>query len=214
MPKAWAKQIDLGFEEPGLPVTISGNATMLAEMLNNLLDNAIRYTPDGGHVTVRVTTAPFEPFVFIDVDDTGPGIPVAERERVMQRFYRILGTQAEGSGLGLAIVREIVASMADATLLRGVAAVIVGFVVLTFGSVIAGRAIASFSGPDAEGAMTASFLTQNLVSRFVVAALAGYLTAKAAPRKPLLHGLALAGLVAFMAAAALFGALGRRVMTM
>jgi two-component system sensor histidine kinase TctE len=77
-------------------------------MLNNLLDNAIRYTPDGGHVTVRVTTAPFEPFVFIDVDDTGPGIPVAERERVMQRFYRILGTQAEGSGLGLAIVREIV----------------------------------------------------------------------------------------------------------
>ncbi|MCL6468178.1 MAG: sensor histidine kinase, partial [Ralstonia sp.] len=56
----------------------------------------------------RVTTAPFEPFVFIDVDDTCPGIPVAERERVMQRFYRILGTQAEGSGLGLAIVREIV----------------------------------------------------------------------------------------------------------
>ena len=106
--KAWAKQIDLGFEEPGPPVTISGNATMLAEMLNNLLDNAIRYTPDGGRVTVRVTTAPFEPFVFIDVEDTGPGIPVAERERVMQRFYRILGTQAEGSGLGLAIVREIV----------------------------------------------------------------------------------------------------------
>lgn len=108
LPKAWAKQIDLGFEEPGAPVTTSGNATMLAEMLNNLLDNAIRYTPDGGHVTVRVTTAPFEPFVFLDVEDTGPGIPAGERERVMQRFYRILGTQAEGSGLGLAIVREIV----------------------------------------------------------------------------------------------------------
>ena len=108
LPKAWAKQIDLGFEEPGPPVMTPGNATMLAEMLNNLLDNAIRYTPDGGHITVRITTAPFEPFVFIDVDDTGPGIPVAERERVMQRFYRILGTQAEGSGLGLAIVREIV----------------------------------------------------------------------------------------------------------
>ncbi|MHA2944313.1 sensor histidine kinase N-terminal domain-containing protein [Ralstonia mannitolilytica] len=108
LPKAWAKRIDLGYEEPGPPVMTPGNATMLAEMLNNLLDNAIRYTPDGGRVTVRVTTAPFEPFVFIDVDDTGPGIPVAERERVMQRFYRILGTQAEGSGLGLAIVREIV----------------------------------------------------------------------------------------------------------
>lgn len=108
LPKAWAKRIDLGFEEPGAPVMTSGNATMLAEMLNNLLDNAIRYTPDGGRVTVRVTTAPFEPFVFLDVEDTGPGIPVAERERVMQRFYRILGTQAEGSGLGLAIVREIV----------------------------------------------------------------------------------------------------------
>ena len=87
---------------------LRADATLLRRAINNLLDNAIRYTPDGGHVTVRVTTAPFEPFVFIDVDDTGPGIPVAERERVMQRFYRILGTQAEGSGLGLAIVREIV----------------------------------------------------------------------------------------------------------
>ncbi|MDH3732363.1 MAG: hypothetical protein OEU54_02470 [Gemmatimonadota bacterium] len=100
---------------------------------------------------------------------------------------------------------EIVADMADATPLRGVAAVVVGFVVLTFGSVIAGRAIASISGPDVDGVMTSAFLTQNLLARFVIAALAGYLTARAAPMKPLLHGVALAGLVAFMAGAALVG---------
>ena len=100
---------------------------------------------------------------------------------------------------------EIVANMADATLLRGVAAVIVGFVVLTFGSVVAGRAIAGMSGPDVDGVMTPAFLAQNLVARLVVATLAGYLTARAAPRRPLAHGLALAGLVAFMAGAALFG---------
>ncbi|MFX5610973.1 ATP-binding protein, partial [Acinetobacter baumannii] len=78
---------------------------MLTEMLNNLLDNAIRYTPAGGHATVLVSADPFEPFAYLDVEDTGPGIPPAERPRVMERFYRVLGTSTEGSGLGLAIVR-------------------------------------------------------------------------------------------------------------
>ncbi|MGO4763118.1 sensor histidine kinase N-terminal domain-containing protein [Cupriavidus sp. 2KB_3] len=108
LPQAWARRIDLGLEADDHPVTITGNRLMLTEMLNNLLDNAIRYTPSGGHATVRVAADPFEPFAYLDVEDTGPGIAPTERERVMERFYRVLGTNTEGSGLGLAIVREIV----------------------------------------------------------------------------------------------------------
>ncbi|KWR87360.1 sensor histidine kinase [Cupriavidus sp. IDO] len=108
LPQAWARSIDLGLDAGDHPVMVQGNRLMLTEMLNNLLDNAIRYTPTGGHATVRVSADPFEPFAYLDVEDTGPGIAPAERERVMERFYRVLGTNTEGSGLGLAIVREIV----------------------------------------------------------------------------------------------------------
>jgi two-component system sensor histidine kinase TctE len=110
--KAWAKQIDLGFEEPGVRVMTSGNAIMLAEMLNNLLDNAIRYSRDGGRVTVRVD-ANGSPSVA--VSDDGPVIPIDERQRVFERFHRLLGAHADGSGLGLAIVREI-AQLHDASI--------------------------------------------------------------------------------------------------
>jgi two-component system sensor histidine kinase TctE len=106
--KAWANKIDLGIEVPPTPTLILGNAMMLTEMLGNLIDNAIVYTPPGGHVTVRVHTLSSERHIVLEVDDTGPGIPPAERERVMERFYRILGSGIEGSGLGLSIVREIV----------------------------------------------------------------------------------------------------------
>jgi two-component system sensor histidine kinase TctE len=108
LPQAWARQIDLGIDDADHPVLVQGNRLMLTEMLNNLIDNAIRYTPAGGHATVRATADAFEPFAYLDVEDTGQGIPPAERERVMERFYRVLGTKTEGSGLGLAIVREIV----------------------------------------------------------------------------------------------------------
>ncbi|AQV92916.1 sensor histidine kinase [Cupriavidus necator] len=108
LPQAWARNIDLGLDADDHPVMVHGNRLMLTEMLNNLLDNAIRYTPAGGHATVRVSADAFEPFAYLDVEDTGPGIAPAERERVMERFYRVLGTNTEGSGLGLAIVREIV----------------------------------------------------------------------------------------------------------
>ena len=77
-------------------------------MLGNLLDNAIRYTQPGGQVTVRV--APAGNKVLLSVEDNGPGIPPAERERVFERFHRVLGSGAEGCGLGLAIVREIAQS--------------------------------------------------------------------------------------------------------
>lgn len=103
---SFAHRIDLGFEAPRAPLTISGNPTMLRELLSNLIDNALRYTPAGGSVTVRVRSDELE-HAYLEVEDTGPGIAQGERQRVFERFYRILGNTAEGSGLGLAIVREI-----------------------------------------------------------------------------------------------------------
>jgi len=104
---ALAKQMDLGYEGPDDTVEIDGNPVMLREMLSNLIDNAIRYTPSGGRITVRVRPDPATRQVHLEVEDTGLGIPIAERERVVERFYRILGREGDGSGLGLAIVREI-----------------------------------------------------------------------------------------------------------
>ncbi|HJV03351.1 MAG TPA: sensor histidine kinase N-terminal domain-containing protein [Burkholderiaceae bacterium] len=105
VPASFTHQIDLGLEPPPEPVLIAGDATMLREMLSNLIDNALRYTPAGGSVTVRVHAT--AEHAFLEVEDTGPGIAPAERERVFERFYRILGSNVEGSGLGLAIVREV-----------------------------------------------------------------------------------------------------------
>lgn len=106
VPASFTQNIDLGYEEPPAPVQIAGDPTMLRELISNLIDNALHYTPAGGSVTVRVRTDDAD-HALLEVEDTGPGIPPAERDRVFERFYRILGNTAEGSGLGLAIVREI-----------------------------------------------------------------------------------------------------------
>jgi two-component system sensor histidine kinase TctE len=97
--------IDLGYEPPHEEVPIAGNPMMLREMLSNLIDNALRYTPRGGAVTVRVRRSGRH--ALLEVEDNGPGIPAAERGHVFERFYRILGSNTEGSGLGLPIVREV-----------------------------------------------------------------------------------------------------------
>jgi two-component system sensor histidine kinase TctE len=102
---SFSQRIDLGFEQPDYPIEIAGNPLMLRELLSNLIDNALRYTPAGGSVTVRVRLEREQ--AIVEVEDTGPGIAPAERERVFERFYRILDSGAPGSGLGLAIVREI-----------------------------------------------------------------------------------------------------------
>lgn len=104
---AQAREIDLGFETDETPVHVLGNATMLREMLNNLIDNALRYTQQRGSVTVRVRADVEQGLALLEVEDNGPGIAPPEREKVFERFYRILGNEADGSGLGLAIVREI-----------------------------------------------------------------------------------------------------------
>ena len=76
--------------------------------MRNLLDNAIRYTPRGGRVDVRVSQwQGSPPRAVLSVTDTGPGIPEAERGRVFDRFHRVPGTAAGGSGLGLALVRSV-----------------------------------------------------------------------------------------------------------
>jgi two-component system sensor histidine kinase TctE len=110
VPRAMDKHIDLGYEGPeqddGLTRLI-GQPLLIRELIRNLVDNALQYTPPGGEVTVRVTPDPFGQVVVLEVEDSGPGIPEAERELVFRAFYRALGTQTDGSGLGLAIVKEI-----------------------------------------------------------------------------------------------------------
>lgn len=102
---ALASGIDLGLEGDPTPLPTNGNALLLGELVSNLIDNALRYTPSGGTITVRVYGR--NGHNVLEVDDSGPGIAENERERVFDRFYRVLGNPAEGSGLGLAIVREI-----------------------------------------------------------------------------------------------------------
>jgi two-component system sensor histidine kinase TctE len=104
VPRAMARGVDIGFEGSDWPLLIDGVPPLLRELLNNLIDNAIKYTPSGGRVTVRVRA---EAEALLEVEDSGIGIPESERERVFERFYRVLGTDADGSGLGLPIVREI-----------------------------------------------------------------------------------------------------------
>jgi two-component system sensor histidine kinase TctE len=103
-PGALPKDLDLGFEIEHAPV--SGDARLLRDLLDNLLENAIRYTPEGGRITVRTGVEGDQSVV--SVEDDGPGIPADQRERVFQRFYRVPGSTGDGSGLGLAIVHEIV----------------------------------------------------------------------------------------------------------
>jgi len=105
VPSAIKKDIDLGFEASELSAMILGDSKRLKEMLYNLIDNALLYTPRGGKVTVNVKREAGE--IVLSVDDNGPGIPKEEREKVFERFHRIMGTGQEGSGLGLAIVMEI-----------------------------------------------------------------------------------------------------------
>ncbi|MBC7609545.1 MAG: sensor histidine kinase N-terminal domain-containing protein [Polaromonas sp.] len=118
VPRAIEKQIDLGYDGPAAGAQasqIEGNATLLKEMVRNLLDNAIAYTPEKGQVTLRLLTDHFSGVLVLLVEDSGPGIPESERELVLQPFYRALGTNVDGSGLGLAIVL-VIANQHDATI--------------------------------------------------------------------------------------------------
>jgi two-component system, OmpR family, sensor histidine kinase TctE len=104
VPRAVAKGIDLGYDGPEQPVRIIGQALLLREMLVNILDNAIRYTPQNGKATVHLVGGEHP---LLTVEDNGPGIPLVERDRVFERFHRLITNGESGSGLGLPIVREI-----------------------------------------------------------------------------------------------------------
>jgi len=115
VPHALEKHIDIGLEGalPGTPgVMLEANPTLLKELVRNLLDNAINYTPSSasrpGIITTRVLADPFGHVALLQVEDSGPGIPPAERELVFEPFYRALDVEADGSGLGLSIVQQIV----------------------------------------------------------------------------------------------------------
>jgi two-component system, OmpR family, sensor histidine kinase TctE len=114
VPRALDRRIDLGYDGalPGAPgVELDGNPTLLKELIRNLVDNAMNYTPSTptqpGVVTARVTIGTDDGALQLQIEDSGPGIAVSERELVFQPFYRTLGTEADGTGLGLAIVLEI-----------------------------------------------------------------------------------------------------------
>jgi two-component system sensor histidine kinase TctE len=103
------KNIDLGLET--VPVHVTGHAWLLRELLGNLIDNALKYTPPHGRVTLRcglgqaAERTALQPY--LEVEDDGPGVPPHERKRVLERFYRVQGVVGEGNGLGLAIAKEI-----------------------------------------------------------------------------------------------------------
>jgi two-component system sensor histidine kinase TctE len=102
VPEAVKKDIDLGFEGAGVALPLRGDEGGLRDLIGNLLDNAIRYTPPGGRITLRTGPGPW-----LRVEDNGPGIPPDERGKVFDRFYRVPGSGQPGSGLGLAIVAEV-----------------------------------------------------------------------------------------------------------
>ncbi|MFH0934017.1 MAG: ATP-binding protein [Pseudomonadota bacterium] len=105
VPLALEKDIDLGYESDTEAHMVYGDAASLTEMLGNLIDNAILYTQSGGRITVSVKAVNGK--TALCVEDNGPGIDPQHRERVFERFYRVLGSGQSGSGLGLAIVAEV-----------------------------------------------------------------------------------------------------------
>ena len=104
LPLAEAKAIDVGVVTES-DVQVPLREADLQMLVKNLLDNAIRYTPPGGRVDLAIL--PADGRATLRVEDSGPGIPEAERDKVFEPFYRVLGSDEEGSGLGLAIVRSI-----------------------------------------------------------------------------------------------------------
>ncbi len=106
VPQALKQGIDLGFEGSDGPLLITADADRVRELINNLIDNAVRYSRRGGRVTVAARRSA-DGAPQLSISDDGPSIPVTERKRIFERFHRLLGTHADGSGLGLAIVSEI-----------------------------------------------------------------------------------------------------------
>lgn len=100
--RALARDVDIGFEAS--QARIDGSPWLLRELADNLIENALAYVPNGGRITVRCAEQGDQSF--LEVEDNGPGIPLSERAKVFDRFYRVPGSPGDGCGLGLAIVKE------------------------------------------------------------------------------------------------------------
>jgi two-component system sensor histidine kinase TctE len=106
IPRALQQGADLGLETPEHPIYVLGEPVMTGELINNLIDNALRY----GGPQITLSVAETEQGVELSVEDDGSGVAAAEAERIFERFYRVPGSKVDGSGLGLSIVREIARS--------------------------------------------------------------------------------------------------------
>jgi two-component system, OmpR family, sensor histidine kinase QseC len=107
VPQALAKQQQIEVNaDPA--VNAPGDATLIAVLLRNLVDNAIRYSPAGAAVRIKVGSDDDRPW--LSVQDSGPGMSEANQQRLGERFFRVLGTEQDGSGLGWSIVRRIAAT--------------------------------------------------------------------------------------------------------
>ena len=104
-PDAIAKNTELELLTPDSPAEIIGNPTAISILMRNLVDNAIRYCPENSFIKIDIQETPNR--TILTVTDNGPGIPKDLRERVFERFYRMMGTKASGTGLGLGIVLQI-----------------------------------------------------------------------------------------------------------
>ncbi len=105
VPRALEKNIDVTLQAPPRRIELRGSRVLIAEVFNNLLENAVKYHPGGGKVTITLSA---HPHPTLTISDDGPGIPAAQRANVLKRFYRGARNSIDGSGLGLAIVHEIV----------------------------------------------------------------------------------------------------------
>jgi two-component system OmpR family sensor kinase len=104
-PLAAERRIELALDDASAGAAVSGSEDALRILFSNLVDNAVRYTPEGGRVAAALARAGAD--ISVTIDDSGPGIPEEERERVFDRFYRAPGTAGTGTGLGLAIVSQV-----------------------------------------------------------------------------------------------------------
>jgi len=107
IPKALEAGVELVLDAPDSPVRLTGDPTLLSELVSNLIDNALRHGRDTRTITVRISGTPRPSLA---VEDAGPGIPPQAKDRVFDRFYRADAGSGEGTGLGLAIVKEIVSA--------------------------------------------------------------------------------------------------------
>lgn len=106
-PNAIQKNIEIELDSPSEKLFILANEISLGILIQNLIDNAIRYTPQNGSVIAKIIRDAMNKKIIFRVTDTGPGIPEELHDRVFERFYRVLGTKTSGSGLGLSIVKQI-----------------------------------------------------------------------------------------------------------